>query len=148
VNPRSKSEISSWEKEELVNFLTRDTVLKAKDLLSEKVEVPEWGGQVCVRCMTGTERDAFESEAYSFRGKDLQVNRENFRARLLVRTLADDKGERLFADSDLAALGGKSGKVLDRLFTIAMRINGLSREDVEELTKNSAPGRRDSSTLL
>ena len=131
-----------------MNFLTRDTVLKTKDLVSEKVEVPEWGGQVCVRCMTGTERDAFESEAYSFRGKDLHVNRENFRARLLVRTLADDKGERLFADSDMAALGGKSGRILDRLFTISMRINGLSREDVEELTKNSAPGRRDGSTLL
>ena len=119
-----------------MNFLTRDTVLKAKDLVSEKMEVLEWGGHLCIRCMTGTERDAFESEAYSFRGKDLQVNRENFRARLLVRTLADEKGERLFADSDLSALGGKSAKILDRLFTVSMRINGLSREDVEELTKN------------
>jgi hypothetical protein len=44
--------------------LTRDSILNAKDLKKELVKVPEWGGEVYVRCMTGSERDAFESEAY------------------------------------------------------------------------------------
>jgi hypothetical protein len=117
--------------------LSREAILKADDLKKERVEVPEWSGSVYVRCMTGTERDAFESEAYQIKGKDVTVNRENFRARLLVRVLVDGKNDRLFSDKDIAALGGKAARPLDRLFSVAMRINGLSKDDVEELTKNS-----------
>ena len=118
-------------------FLSRDVILSAQDLKSEAVEVPEWGGAVYVRCMTGTERDAFEVEVYTIRGKSVEMNRENFRARLLVRVLVDEKGSRLFSDQDIGSLGAKSARVLDRLFTVAMRVNGLSRKDVDDLTKNS-----------
>jgi hypothetical protein len=117
--------------------LTREAILKAEDLQGELVEVPEWGGSVFVRCMTGTERDLFESEAYTVKGKSVEITRENFRARLLVRVLVNDVGARLFSDKDIVTLGAKSAKSLDRLFTVAMRVNGLSREDVEDLTKNS-----------
>jgi hypothetical protein len=117
--------------------LTREAILKAEDLKGELVEVPEWGGSVFIRCMTGTERDLFEAEAYSVKGKNVEINRENFRARLLVRVIVDDKNERLFSDKEIGTLGAKSAKALDRLFTVAMRVNGLSREDVEDLTKNS-----------
>ena len=120
-----------------MNFLNRDAILGVEDLRRETVDVLEWGGCVCVRCMTGTERDAFESEAYAVRGKNVEINRENFRARLLVRTLVNEEGKRLFSDQDLELLGGKSARALDRLFTVSMRLNGLSKEDVEDLTKNS-----------
>lgn len=117
--------------------LSRDAILGTDDLKKQLVKVPEWGGEVYVRCMTGTERDTFESEAYTVKGKNVEINRENFRARLLVRVIVDEKNERLFSDKDIASLGAKSGKCLDRLFSVAMTINGLSREDVEDLTKNS-----------
>jgi hypothetical protein len=125
--------------------LTREAILAADDLKREEVQVPEWEGSVFIRCMTGTERDAFESEAYTVKGKDVEINRDNFRARLLVRVLVDEKDERLFSQKDIAALGAKSGKVLDRIFTAAMKINGLSKDDVDDLTKNSLPGEKDDS---
>ena len=40
--------------------LSRDDILKAADNEPEEVDVPEWGGSVLVRGMTGRERDAFE----------------------------------------------------------------------------------------
>jgi hypothetical protein len=119
-----------------MNPLARDAILAAQDLKNEKVEVPEWGGYVFVRCMTGTERDAFENEAYVVKGKNVEINPENFRARLLVKVLADEQGKRIFTDEDLISLGAKSARILDRLFAVATRINGLSREDVKDLTKN------------
>jgi len=118
-------------------ILGRDAILKAEDLKRELVNVKEWGGDVYIRCMTGTERDAFESTVYGIKGKNVEMNKENFRARLLVFTLADENNKPLFAEADISALGAKSAKVLDRLFTIALKINGLSNTDVEELTKNS-----------
>ncbi len=40
-------------------MLTREQILQSDDLPRETVQVPEWGGEVQVRTMTGTDRDAF-----------------------------------------------------------------------------------------
>jgi hypothetical protein len=117
----------------------RDEILAADDLPLTKVDVdaPGWPKAVWVRVMTGTERDAYEESQVSRNGKDVRLNLANFRAKLLCMTLVDEKGERIFGDEDAAALGKKSSAVLDKLYTVASRANGLSAKDVEELTKNS-----------
>ncbi len=117
-------------------LLTKDAILKATDAKVEKVEVPEWGGHVFVRTMSGTERDSFEAETYVTKGKKVEFNRENFRARLLVRTLCDESGTPIFTRKDVDALGKKSAKALDKCFSASQKINGLSAEDVDELTSD------------
>jgi hypothetical protein len=116
--------------------MTKDSILAAADMTTETVECPEWGGPVHVRTLSGTERDAFEASMLDAKGKGAS-NLANIRARLLVRALCDDSGNRLFADADADALGRKSAKVLDRLFDVAQRINGLGAKDVEALQGNS-----------
>lgn len=128
--------------------LTRDAILAAPDLPLEVVEVPEWGGSILVRGMTGTERDAFERESIARKGKSVEVNLENLRARLLARTIVDDNGSRLFTDSDIALLGSKSAAALDRVFAAAQRLSGIGQDDVEDLSKNSASGPSGSSTSI
>ena len=44
-----------------MTYLSRDTILQREDIKTEDVEVPEWGGTVRVRGMSGVERDAFEA---------------------------------------------------------------------------------------
>jgi len=51
-------------------------------------------------------------------------------------TICDEEGTRLFAAKDMDELGKKSAAALDRIFTVAQRLNGLSGEDVEDLAKN------------
>ena len=128
-----------------MSLLTRDAILAAPDLLTEEVSVPEWGGTVLVRGLTGTERDAFEEEMITGKGKNRDVNLSNFRARLIVKSVVDKSGKRLFTQADMVALGGKSAAAIQRVFQVAMRLSGMSEEDVEELTKNSEPGQSDSS---
>ena len=129
-----------------MTLLTRDAILAAPDMLTEEVPVPEWGGTVLVRGLTGTERDAFEEEMITGKGKNRDVNLSNFRARLIVKSVVDKGGKRLFTQADMVALGGKSAAAIQRVFQVAMRLSGMSEEDVEELTKNSEPGQSDSST--
>ena len=43
-------------------LLTKDAILQAQDSKLEKLEVPEWGGHVFIKSMSGTERDNFEAE--------------------------------------------------------------------------------------
>ena len=117
-------------------MLNREQILQTEDLGFEEVEVKEWGGNVRIRTMTGTERDAFESEIYELKGENVKFNRENFRARLLVRTIVDENNDRLFTDGDVLDLGKKSAKVLDKLFSISQKLNGISAADRDEIIKN------------
>lgn len=118
-------------------MLTKAQILKADDLPTEVVDVPEWGGKVTVRTLTGTERDAFEESITKKKGKSFDVNMVNLRAKLCALTIVDDKGERLFTNADVVELGKKSAAVLDRIFTVAQKLNGLGKDDIEELAKNS-----------
>nr|NDG08537.1 hypothetical protein [Oxalobacteraceae bacterium] len=78
-----------------MNILSKDAILAADDLPRETVIIPEWGGEVLVRTMSGTDRDAFEA---SLLEKDGRM--ENVRARLVALTLCDSQGDRLFDDSE------------------------------------------------
>jgi hypothetical protein len=117
-------------------FLTRDAILKAQDLPTEVVEIPEWNGAVIVRGLTGAERDAFEQSIVETRGKNTRMNLRNIRAKLVALTVVDEDGNRIFSDEDAEALGKKSAAALDRVFAVAQRLSGLRPEDVEELAGN------------
>ena len=115
-------------------ILNKSAILSAEDLKTETVAVPEWGGEVRVRTLTGTERDAFESGLVAEDGK--KRNLDNLRARLLALAIVDERGARLFNDGDAALLGGKSAAVLDRLFDVAQRLNGIGSQAEAAIEKN------------
>jgi len=131
-----------------MTLLSRDAILAADDIPQETVDVPEWGGQVLVRGLTGTQRDAFEGEMAERNGKKLSMNIRNIRARLVSRTLIDEDGDLLFGPADVDALGEKSAAALDRVFDVALRLSGMSPDDVEEMAANFPEGQNDSSTSV
>jgi hypothetical protein len=108
-------------------ILTKEQILASDDLPKKEVDVPEWGGSVIVRTMTGTERDKFEQSVI---GKDMS----NLRASLLSLCLINDKGVHLF--NDAVQLGQKSSVVLQRLYDVACKLNGFGKQEEEELLKN------------
>lgn len=114
-------------------ILDRNAILGAQDLTHEDVPVPEWGGTVRVRMMTGSERDALAS---AFVGPDGKPDMSGYRHRLLAATMIDEAGARLFSPDDLAAIGAKSAAALDRVFAAADRINQIGGHAVETATGN------------
>jgi ribosomal protein S21 len=121
-----------------VVFLTKEQILAAADLPEEVVDVPEWGGKVLIRGMTGAERDAFEESVMVTRGNNRELNLRNFRAKLVARSIVDPvTKERMFSDNEIAELGKKSARALQRVFEAALRLNGMTAESVEELTKST-----------
>ena len=126
-------------------MLTKEEIIKADDLNCEEIEVEEWGGSVRVRCMTGNERDAFEASIYEIKGNNAHIVRENFRAKLIARTLIDENGKRLFTDKEINLVGEKGAKPLDKVFKVAQKLNGLSQADEDEFVKNSEGEEGDSS---
>ena len=123
-------------------LLSRDQILQADDLQTEDVEVPEWGGSVRVRGLLGSERDAFEASMVHMRGNgQRELRLANMRARLVVMSVVDENGRRMFTDADVKALGDKSAAALDRVFDAARKLSRLTNRDVAELTEDfvSAP---------
>lgn len=118
-------------------ILTREAILKAKDLKVETVQVPEWGGDVIVSTMTGTARDRMEASIWNERRSDTDTNIRNIRAKLVAATVVDGDGKLLFGkDGDVVKLGEKSSKALDRIFSVAQKLNGIGDRDVREMEKN------------
>ena len=119
-------------------LLSRADILGiADDIQTERVDVPEWGGSVLVRGLTGTERDEFEAGIVGEKKSEKRFNYRNFRARLVVLAMVDEEGNQLFGPADVRQLGERSALALDRVFDVAQRLSGISEDDVEELTKNS-----------
>lgn len=120
--------------------LTKETILKADDRPYEVVHCPEWGGDVTIRTMMGSERDAYEQSIERMKeGRGPRINLLGLKARLVVLTALDEPGgAQLFTMNDVAELNKKSARVIDRLFQVASRLNGLTADDVEELLGNSS----------
>jgi len=117
-------------------LLSREAILAANDLPTEDVEVPEWGGAVRVRTLTGAQRDAFEAEIVTTNGRKVERNTYNIRAKLVAAAVGGEDGKLLFSRADVEALGAKSAAALDRVFDAASRLSGISDEDVQELAEN------------
>lgn len=122
-----------------MTLLTKDAILAANDRETVDVEVPEWGGTVRVRALSGAERDAYEVALAGVRPDGSpRINLVNVRARLVALAVVDETGARMFDDADVKALGEKSGVALQRVFEVAQRLSGMTDEDIEELAEGFA----------
>jgi len=121
-------------------MLTRDEIIGKKILRTERVEIPEWDGAVNVRELTGAERDEVESwitRKTVDSEEQIPVNRfENVRGKVAAKAIVDDSGLRLFSDDDAETLGQRSAAALDRIFTVALRLSGMTKEERARLEKN------------
>jgi hypothetical protein len=122
-----------------MTLLSKNEIFAVDDRTYEDVAVPEWGGTVRVRGLSGTERDAYEASI------DKQVNGKtvrdlrNFRARLVALAAVNEDGTPLFEQNEVAALAKRSSVALSRLFDVACRLSGITDEDVKDLEGNSEP---------
>jgi len=116
-------------------ILTREDILQAEDILKELVDAHEWGGDVWVQGITGKERGKFEASVILNPGAKQKLNMVDMRATLCSLAIVDEDGKKLFTPVDVKALNEKSAAPLDRIFTVAQRLSGLTEDDVKELAE-------------
>jgi len=125
-----------------VKVLTREDLLKKEKLRTERVNLGK-GEFVYVRQMTGRERDQFEqSLVKEVKDSDGQLEFErsldDFRAKLAVHTICDEKGNNLLKPGDVAILSqNMSAARLELIVNAAQKLNRISEEDKKNLVKNS-----------
>lgn len=116
-----------------MGYLSRLEILEREDITTVDVEVPEWGGTVRVKAMTGAQRDRLEKSTSGSNGK---INKDGFFARIVAWCVVDEAGERVFAEADIVELGKKSSAALMRCAQVAQKLSAVSPDDVEALTGN------------
>ncbi|MFE6223332.1 hypothetical protein [Streptomyces sp. NPDC057854] len=123
-------------------LLNRAQIDQADDTAHEDVPVPEWGGEVRVVGMSGTDRNAYQSSLVRLGpdGKPRGVVLDDQTAKLLARCLVDEDGQKLYSPKEIAVLGAKNGAVLERLARVARRLSGLQDGAVEDAAGNSGTG--------
>lgn len=131
---------------ELPDITDGQQILSKVDLVTEAVPCPEWGCTVYVRVMDGTARDAFDAGNLII-GDDnkMEPNFANMRARLCALTMCRKDGTLLFGVDDVEAIGGKSAVALERVYTVARRLNKLNKEDTDFFTVPSNAGQNSAS---
>ena len=118
-------------------LLTKDQILAAEDIKTDTVPVPEWGGEVQIKMLTGTEYGQLQATMHAGKSKDAAKNLIDFYARLAASSIVSPGGARMFSASEVATLGGKSAAALQRVCDSAMKFNRIGADAVDELTKNS-----------
>lgn len=123
----------------MTKILNKEDILQAKDVKIEAVDVPEWGGGVYVRSITAAERGQIEEAAAKFKeskGKDSFAR--TFTVKFAALAICDEEGTRLFKDDEIAQLQLKNAAAIARVAEVAQRLSGFTKEEMDELEKNSS----------
>lgn len=113
--------------------MLKNQIFKAQDCKLEAVEVEEWGVTLYVKTLSGSERAKLRSitDHLTKSGRESEAD-----THLLILSACDAQGNKVFADSDFAALNEKNASIITRVAMAALRVNGLGEQAVEDAKKN------------
>jgi len=115
--------------------LSKDAIFAVNDSDAHEVDVPEWGGSILLRTMTGKQRNDYEHWATT-QSKAKVPDYRGIRERLIICCAVTEDGKPLFTEGDLSKLAEKNSEVIDRLHTKCRVICGMDEDAVEDAVKN------------
>lgn len=116
-------------------ILSKEQILKASDMVIETVNIPEWGGEVCVKALSVSEKEQFDKKQMSSKGTYDRVNTSDYVYDLLTLSVVDKSGKQIFTREEIESLGEKNAKVIGLLYGIAAKLTFLSLEELENFKK-------------
>lgn len=138
-------------------MLTKEKIKAKQDRKREWVATPDWADEgatpeevaacgVWIGSMSAGARDSYETELLERSSEDGErIDLVGIKTVLVIRTAENEDGSRMFDDDDYSWLVSKSCIPIRDLYEVASRLNKVTKQDVDELTKNSDAGQADSS---
>lgn len=112
-----------------MGLLSREQILNAKDAEFDVVQVPEWGGDVRIKRLTGAQVDHYQQSRIKSNG---QIDVRNAKAHLVYLSAVDADGKRLFpTPNDVEKLVLLSNKPLERIAAAVSKLSGLRTQELE-----------------
>lgn len=114
--------------------LTREQILRSRqDRKPHRFEVPEWGGDVFIRVLSAQDQMALAE------GSDTESDKTRMPIRVLLASLVDEEGSRLFNDEDFDELAQEDFTIILRVFSESAKLNGLSTKELDEAMAGFKP---------
>ncbi len=112
-----------------------EEILNRDDFTFEELEVPEWGGTIRIRSLSGNERTKITNMVQKRKDGDGMFEQ------VVIFAAVDENGKRIFRDDHLAALKEKSATVSQRIGQKVLELSGFTNPtenvpDVESAEKN------------
>jgi hypothetical protein len=121
-----------------VPYLSADDILKRDSFKYDELDVPEWGGTLRFRTISGADRDRWAAAYAKAQASDDLTAIVGAQARLISLSSCDAEGKRIFSDEQVSALNeGQSGAVLQRVFTAISALNKIDTGALETEGKDS-----------
>lgn len=118
-------------------FLTKEQILERRPLPCQDVEVPEWGGTVRLQGLSAADADKFNASLQRRRADGgIEMDREQYCAKLLALCIVDEKNERVLSDEHVLELSRQSAAPIFRLAIIAESLSGLRADGLKDAAKN------------
>ncbi len=119
------------------NILSKEELLGMDDLKIVELEIPEWGNKVVrIKPFSGKQRDEFDSALVEQRTGENTIDMRGLKSRLVALSLVDEEGVLMFKEDEVELVAGKSASVIERIFEVAQKLNGIGEEAVKEAEKN------------
>lgn len=120
-------------KPKALGVLSAKDIQEVKDLKVELLDLPEWGGAVHVRELTG--RTLFEFQML-LPAEGEQVNPDAL-GKVAAMVLSDEDGKALFPMSSAPILGEKKFSALLKILEKALEVQGLTDDEENEIEGES-----------
>jgi hypothetical protein len=119
--------------------LDREALLSAREGVYETVDIPELGGDVRIRRITGGERDKWDKRISDPNtGRVIPGKYLSARAYLLAVSVVDEDGESALTEDEAKKFMEIQDVVgIDKLFDACMKHSALTKEAQTELAGNS-----------
>jgi len=117
-----------------MDWATKDGFFKAKVPI-EEMDVPGIG-RVKVHGLGLGEKEEWEQNSFRVNIESSQMKISHADAQLLMRTVHDRHGKRLFAGEDMGRLLMVPAANLEPVLAVARRLSAIGKQAVKELVKN------------
>ena len=124
-------------------MLNREQILQHFDRPQQQVPVEQWGGTVTLTGLGAGDRATVLAEFTEAHKCRAEGDAAGFgrrwsiiQAKLVVMSVTDEAGTRLFTEDDVPALLGKSPEVIGQLSDAILVMNKFSTKSVEDDAKN------------
>lgn len=130
-------------------LLGRDAILKATASASratKDIPIPELGGRVRVREMSGSLRNALEAAMVNVRNVGDSKQLDKTLAQIITSCVVDDTGHPILRETDARRIVSHNPRAAFRLREAIFDISALDQDDLEELAEGFGDDQSSDST--
>lgn len=121
------------------HFLSREQILAASDIDYDVVSVPEWGGDIRIKALRGTQVDHYQQSRIKTDGR---FDVKKAKAQLVYMSAVDADGNRLFqSEKDVEKLAEKNNRALERCAAAITKLSGLKTQEIESTEPTEQDGK-------